>query len=276
MNRSVNEQGLWLDRHEGVAPLLEALGEEMGPAERFRSLVAGQLGVEPEAVVAWNLAVADAQPGGFWGPEGEFLADSQIDNLASVHAAVEAMPEASGDFGLAVAGLFDHEEVGSESERGAASDFLEAVLARVAAEGGLDAAEHARALARSQLLSADGAHAYHPHFPAHHDDQYPVRVNGGPVLKVNAAQRYMSDDRDEARFAELCRRAGVDWQIYIHRGDLPCGSTIGPVLAARLGVPTLDAGLGMWAMHSLRESAGARDPAALVALCRAFLGGDPA
>jgi aspartyl aminopeptidase len=274
MNRSVNEEGLRLDRHQALPLLLEGLREEVGPAERFRTLVAERLEVAPEDVVAWNLAVADTQPGSLWGPGEAYIADSQLDNLASVHAAVEALPGESGDFGAAVVACYDHEEVGSESDRGAASDFLEAVLARIAEARGLDADDQARALARSWLLSADGAHAYHPHYPAYHDDQYPVRVNGGPVVKINAAQRYMTDDRGEALFGELCRLAGVEGQTYVHRGDLPCGSTIGPLLAARLGVATLDAGLAMWAMHSLRESAGAEDPAALTALCRVFLNGE--
>lgn len=276
MNRSVNEEGLRLDRHRALPLLLEAVNDELGPAERFRGLVAERLGVATDAVRAWNLAVADTQPGALWGPGEAYIADSQIDNLASVHAAVEALPGVGdghdgGDFGCALVACYDHEEVGSESDRGAAGDFLEAVLARVARARGLEGEDQARALARSWLLSADGAHAYHPHYPDHHDEQYPVRVNGGPVLKINAAQRYMTDDRGEAFFDDLCAAAGVDRQTYVHRGDLPCGSTIGPMLAARLGVATVDAGIGMWAMHSLRESAGAADPAALAALCRTFL-----
>ncbi|KPV41521.1 aminopeptidase [Thiohalorhabdus denitrificans] len=270
MNREVNKEGLKLDYQEQLPLFLSALSEELPPERQFRRLLAEQAGVKEEDLVSWGLAVADTQPGAFWGPDNEFLADSQVDNLASCHAALAALPEETADAGVAVAALFDHEEVGSESYKGAAGNFLESVLARIAEELELSEGGYRSALARSWLLSADMAHATHPHYPGHHEPQHPVKVNEGPVIKINAAQRYATDELGEAFFVHLCEASGVPHQRYIHRNDLPCGSTIGPMMAARLGLRTVDVGNPMWAMHSLRESAGALDHGALIRVLETF------
>jgi aspartyl aminopeptidase len=270
MNREVNREGLKFDYQEQLPLFLSALSEELPPERRFRELLAEQAGVATDDLRSWGLAVADTQPGAFWGADDEFIADSQLDNLASCHAALAALPEETADAGVAVAALFDHEEVGSESYKGAAGNFLEGVLERIAGGLGLDGEQYRQALAGSWLLSADMAHAYHPAWPRHHDDQHQVRVNGGPVIKINAAQRYATDELGEAYFAQLCEAVDIPCQKYIHRNDLPCGSTIGPMMAARLGLRTVDVGNPMWAMHSVRESAGAFDHGALIRVLEAF------
>lgn len=275
MNREVNKEGLKFDFQEQLPLFLAALSEGLPPADRFRGLLAEQAGVAPEDLRSWGLAVADTQPGTFWGAADEFLADGQLDNLASCHAALAALPEETADAGVAVAALFDHEEVGSESYKGAAGNFLESVLERVASGLGLDANQYRSALAASWLLSADMAHAYHPAWPRHHDEHHQVRVNGGPVIKINVAQRYATDELGEAYFAHLCDTAGVACQRYVHRNDLPCGSTIGPQMAARLGLRTVDVGNPMWAMHSARESAGAFDHGALIRALETFYTAGP-
>ncbi|MFA9459496.1 M18 family aminopeptidase [Thiohalorhabdus methylotrophus] len=270
MNRDVNREGLKFDYQEQLPLFLSALSEELPPEQKFRRLLAEQAGADPEELVSWGLAVADTQAGAFWGPENEFIANSQLDNLASCHAALAALPEETADAGVAVAALFDHEEVGSESYKGAAGNFLESILARIAEELSLSEGQYRAALARSWLLSADMAHATHPHFPSHHEPQHPVKVNEGPVIKINAAQRYATDELGEAYFARLCEETGIPCQKYIHRNDLPCGSTIGPMMAARLGLRTVDVGNPMWAMHSLRESAGTFDHGALIRVLETF------
>ena len=270
MNREVNKEGLKFDYQDQLPLFLAALSEELPPEERFRGLLAEQAGVAADDLRSWGLAVADTQPGAFWGPEGEFIADSQLDNLASCHAALAALPDEGPEAGVAVAALFDHEEVGSESYKGASGNFLESVLARIGSGLGLDGDQYRSVLASSWLVSADMAHAYHPSWPRHHDDQHQVEVNQGPVIKVNAAQRYASDELGQAYFARLCEQAGVPHQSYIHRNDLPCGSTIGPMMAARLGLRTVDVGNPMWAMHSVRESAGAEDQGALIEVLKGF------
>lgn len=261
MNRAVNEEGLKFHKQFELPLLWANLNGNPPPPFRFRALLAERAACTPEDILGWDVHVYDTQPGAFWGTEEEFLADSQLDNLASCHAGLSALSAGveSDAAATRVLACFDHEEVGSESAEGAGGSFLADVLRRVSAGLGCDEEDHRRALAKSFLVSADMAHAYHPNFPNAYDPQHVIRVNGGPVIKVNACQRYATDSAAEARFALLCQEAGVPCQRYSHRGDLGCGSTIGPMSAAKLGISTADVGTPLWGMHSVRESAGVLD-----------------
>lgn len=170
--------------------------------------------------------------------------------------------------------LFDHEEVGSGSERGAASDFLATTLERIVLSQGGSRADYLRAMASSVCVSGDMAHATHPNYPERHEPSHRIAVNGGPVLKVNQNLRYASDAVGEAIFALACDTAGVPMQRYIHRADLPCGSTIGPITATRTGLLTIDVGAPQLAMHSARELMGAADVPMYSAALQAFLSGE--
>lgn len=259
MNREVNDKGLKLDK-QAELPLLLGLAREGGTAEEhFRTLLADQLQVEARDILTWELAAYDTQGGSFWGAEEEFIASSRLDNLASCHAALTALFACPAPAATNLCALFDHEEVGSESAAGAGGSFVADVLARIAAALGLDEEDRRRALARSFFVSADMAHAWHPNFPAAYEPCHRVLVNSGPVIKTNANQRYATGADTAARFLALCEGAGVPCQQYAHRTDLGCGSTIGPIVASRLGVASVDVGSPMWAMHSLRESAGVLD-----------------
>ena len=271
MNREVNEQGLKFNKQSELPLLLELAGGD--PVQAFRQRLAGTLQCEAEDVLNWEFNVYDTQPGAFWGPEEAFIADSQLDNLASCHAALSALLEVGEAEATCLAAFFDHEEVGSTSAAGAGGSFIEDVIQRLGASQALDGEDSRRTLARSFFVSADMAHAWHPNFPAAYEPQHRVMVNGGPVIKLNANQRYSTGLDGAARFMACCERAGVPWQQYAHRTDLGCGSTIGPTVAARLGVLSVDVGSAMWAMHSLRESAGALDPSYMGrALAQVFLG----
>jgi len=270
MNRKVNEEGLRLDKHKELPLLLAALREDLPPPRYFRRLLAERLDCDPDAILGWELNVYDSQKGSFWGPEEEFVASARLDNLASCHAAVSALIATEENDATCVCALFDHEEVGSESFKGAAGALLQDCLARIGAALGLDAPARQRALAASLLLSADMAHAYHPNFPWGYDEHHKVTVNGGPVIKTNANLRYTGDVLAEALFIGWCEEAGSPWQRYVHRSDLPCGSTIGPLVSARLGLRSLDIGNPLWAMHSIRESAGVLDHAWLTAVLERF------
>jgi aspartyl aminopeptidase len=155
--------------------------------------------------------------------------------------------------------LYDHEEIGSRSADGAAGSFLSAALERIAAAAGSDRAGYLASLNRSVAVSADGAHATHPNYLDRHEPSHNISLNAGVVVKRNANQRYATDAPSEAFFVAACADAGVPTQFYIHRNDLPCGSTIGPITAAQLGVPTVDVGAPQLAMHSVRETAGLAD-----------------
>lgn len=271
MNREVNEQGLKLNKQTEI-PLLLGLSEPGIPADaRFRQLIAEQLDVETPDLLTWELNVFDTQKGSFWGDERAFIANSQLDNLASCHAALSALLACENPASTAMCAFFDHEEVGSESAAGAGGSFISDVIARLAASQSFDTEDARRLLAKSFFISADMAHAWHPNFPNAYEPGHRVAVNAGPVIKTNANQRYSTGAESAARFIGYCERAGVPWQHYAHRTDLGCGSTIGPIIAARLGMPSVDVGSAMWAMHSIRESAGVQDHAFMIdALGAAF------
>jgi aspartyl aminopeptidase len=265
MNREVNEQGLKLHKQNEL-PLIFALVQPgTTPEARFLGLLAGALDVAAEDILTWEFNLYDTQKGAFWGPEQEFVADSQLDNLASCHAALTALLEEDAADATRICALFDHEEVGSGSAAGAGGSFIEDVVARIQAASGLDAEARHCAFARSFFVSADMAHAWHPNFPTAYEPQHRVMVNGGPVIKTNANQRYSTGAETAARFMALCGEAGVPVQQYAHRTDLGCGSTIGPIVASHLGIASIDVGSPMWAMHSLRESAGVLDHGYMIA-----------
>lgn len=261
MNRTVNEDGLKLNKQTELPLLLASASERQLPADRFLALLSENTSLEAEQILSWELNVYDTQKGAFWGEEQAFYADSQLDNLASCHAGLTALLDESAlDSGnTLVCAFFDHEEIGSESCKGAAGSFLPDVLQRIGLAMGLDAQDYQRALANSLMVSADMAHAYQPNFPNAYEPEHKITVNQGPVIKINANHRYASSCLSEARFIDCCQQAEVPFQKYAHRGDLPCGSTIGPIASAKLGIPTVDVGNPLWAMHSARESAGVLD-----------------
>jgi aspartyl aminopeptidase len=274
MNREVNENGLKFNKQTEL-PLLLGVAESGTPPDQrsFRAPLAQALNVAAEDLLTWELAACDTQKGTFWGVDREFIADSQLDNLASCHAALSALLAVEHPEQTCLIALFDHEEVGSESAVGAGGSLVGDVLQRIAGNFALDAEDQRRLLARSFFISADMAHAWHPNFPGAYEPCHRVAVNAGPVIKSNANQRYSTNADTAARFMAICQQAGVPCQQYAHRTDLGCGSTIGPIVAARLGIPSVDVGSPMWAMHSIRESAGVLDHGYMIAALSAALRG---
>lgn len=272
MNRAVNEEGLKLHKQFELPLILTQLSEQQLPQDYFWALLQQQIGVEAARLLSWELNVYDTQKGVLWGAEQEFYADSQLDNLASCHAALQALIDDSvlNAEATVVCGLFDHEEIGSESNKGADGSFLPDVLQRIAWAQQVQGEDLVRSYAKSFMISADMAHAYQPNFPNAYDPEHKVRVNEGPVIKVNVNQRYSSESVSAAQFAGWCEQAGVPYQTYSHRCDLACGSTIGPMVSARLGIRSVDVGSPLWAMHSIRESAGVYDHAFLISVLKTF------
>lgn len=258
MNREVNENGLKFNKQTEL-PLLLGVADDSKTESRFRQPIADILGVDPADLLTWELNAYDTQKGSLWGADREFIADSQLDNLASCHAALNALLATQNPAATCLCAFFDHEEVGSESAAGAGGSFVQDVIGRLAASAALDTEDQRRLLARSFFISADMAHAWHPNFPAAYEPCHRVIVNAGPVIKSNANQRYSTSADTAARFMAICEKAGVPCQQYAHRTDLGCGSTIGPIVASRLGIASVDVGSPMWAMHSIRESAGVLD-----------------
>ncbi|MDT8424419.1 MAG: M18 family aminopeptidase [Methyloprofundus sp.] len=272
MNRAVNEDGLKLNKQTELPLLFAMSSKEQLPDALFSELVAKQCHLVAEQILSWEFNVYDTQKGAFWGVDQEFYADSQLDNLASCHAGLSALlDETAWHSGhTLICAFFDHEEVGSESAKGADGSFLPDILERIALVGGLNTEDYKRVLASSFMLSVDMAHAYQPNFPAAYEAEHQVYVNKGPVIKLNANQRYSSESVSEAMFMTWCQQAHVPFQKYAHRTDMPCGSTIGPMTSAKLGIRTVDVGCAMWAMHSIRESAGVLDHRYMIDVMRCF------
>ncbi|BCB27855.1 putative M18 family aminopeptidase 2 [Sulfurimicrobium lacus] len=272
MNREVNEQGLKFNKQTELPLILGLLGEGEDAEANLRKLLADKVQGEAADLLSWELTVHDVQKGCLWGANEEFIASRQLDNLASSYAALIALIATEQPTATCVAAFFDHEEVGSESASGAGGSFVADVLTRIGFQAELDEEDRRRAMARSFFISADMAHAYNPNFPAAYEPGHKVMVNGGPVIKTNVNQRYTTNAETAARFMGLCEKVGVPYQQYAHRSDLGCGSTIGPMVAAQLGVASVDVGSPMWAMHSARESAGVHDHAYMIAALVAAFG----
>ncbi|CAJ1503933.1 M18 family aminopeptidase [[Mycobacterium] kokjensenii] len=242
-----------------------------GRSPDFLDYVARRAGVRSADVLGFDLMTHDLAPSRVTGVGQEFVSAPRLDNQASCYAGLEALLAAEPGGYLPVLVLFDHEEVGSTSDHGAQSDLLPTVLERITLAAGGDREDLLRRLSASTLASADMAHATHPNYPERHEPGHPIAINAGPVLKVQPNLRYATDGRTAATFALACDQAGVALQRYEHRADLPCGSTIGPMSAARTGIPTVDVGAPQLAMHSARELMGARDVAGYAAALAAFL-----
>ena len=275
LDRNVNDDGLVLNPQQHLVPLW-GVGTEVAS---FAAYAGEQVGVDSGDVLAWDAMFFDVQPATRLVRRLELVAASRLDNLASTYAAVRALL-AVADRSTGWSGetayrpmivLFDHEEVGSASERGAGSPLLPAVLERVVLAAGGTREDYWQGLAGSLLASADMAHATHPNYPERHEPGHLVAMNGGPVLKVNVNLRYATDAVGAAAMRLACERAGVPLQSFVVRSDLPCGSTIGPISAERTGLATVDVGAPLLSMHSIRELAGVADQAMYAAALTAFL-----
>lgn len=237
----------------------------------FVDYVAEFAGVDPDAVLAADLMTHDLTPSRLVGAQRELVSAPRLDNQGTCYAGLEALLAGEPADHLPVLALFDHEEVGSTSDHGAQSELLPTVLERITLASGGTREDFLRRISGSMVASGDMAHATHPNYPERHEPSHLIEVNGGPVLKVQPNLRYATDGRTAAAFALACAQAGVPMQRYEHRADLPCGSTIGPMTAARTGIPTVDVGAAQLAMHSARELMGAADVPAYAAALQAFL-----
>jgi aspartyl aminopeptidase len=271
LDRDVNDKGLVLNKQEHLAPIFGLASED---AKSLTALVAEEAGVAAERIVGTELMLYDVIRPTLGGRSQEMVFSARLDNLAMSHAAIRALLDAApgAEDLVPVAALFDHEEVGSESAYGAHSAFLPRALERIVLGRGGSREDYHRALAGSLCASADMAHAVHPNYEARHEARHKPVLNGGPVIKINAQQRYATSGGTAALFRDLCKQADVPVQHYVNRTDLPCGSTIGPIASTLLGIRTVDIGNAMLSMHSARELAGAKDPAMMTRVLTAFYG----
>ncbi len=251
-SRAINAQ-------KDIVPLVLQLPAEDAALPDFRSLLQAELQRQyPELpvkqVLDYEISLYDTQSPAFIGLAQDFIAAARIDNLLSCYIGLESLLQANDEVSSLLI-CTDHEEVGSASCCGAKGPMLQQFLERLLPE----ADRRIRVIERSMMISADNAHGIHPNFMERHDENHGPLLNRGPVIKVNANQRYATTSETSALFRLLCERAGVPVQAFVARTDMGCGSTIGPIVASEVGVKTIDVGCPTFAMHSIRELAGTKD-----------------
>jgi aspartyl aminopeptidase len=268
LDRGVNDNGLALDKQRHTQPVW-GLGDAQS-ADVLAALAA-DAGVDPASIGGYDVVLAETQPARAFGAGQVLFASARLDNLLSTHAGLTALlgraaagsttdADGAGSTSIEMFAAFDHEEIGSASRSGAAGSFLEEVLVRISAALGATAEDRSRAFAASLHVSSDVGHAVHPNYPERHDPANHPVAGGGPILKINANQRYATDAHGAAAWNAACRDAGVPTQEFVSSNVVPCGSTIGPISATRLGIRTVDVGVPILSMHSARELTAVVDP----------------
>jgi len=258
LNREVNS-GFEYSKQNHLAVVLYGDHSQINEKTYLKELVANELAVDSSAILEMDLSFYDTQKGALIGLDKQIITTARLDNLAMCHCIQESIIRAENPTQTNIGAFFDNEEIGSTTAMGADSNYLSALLDRIVFSLGGDLEDGLRARHLSFLISADGAHAQHPNFTDKHDPFYRPLLNKGPVIKYNANFRYATTAASAARFINLCDQVNVPYQKMANHSDLPCGSTIGPISSASLGIEAVDVGNPMLAMHSIRESQGSVD-----------------
>lgn len=266
LDREVNERGLVLDKQLHLSPTWST--DSKSP--KLIDWVAIQTKTKSTDIAHLDAQLFDANKATVIGIDDSLLASGRLDNQASCWAAISAIIESPASSSTHVVALFDHEEVGSQSATGAGGPFLEHTLERLSAGLGLSRIDYLEALRASSCISADNAHAVHPNYPERHDLANAPIINHGPAIKMNSNQRYATSAESAAIFVAACNTAKVEHQIFVSRNNMPCGTTIGPITASRLGINTVDVGLPQLSMHSAREVCGVNDLVSLQLALKAY------
>lgn len=271
LNKDTNK-GYSPQFHDELNPVFGLNKPKSTPDEQFRQFLLAELTgdgygkADNIKILDWDLAFYDVQPALLSGQDSEWVVGGRLDNLLSCFSGIEAICKTGNPKNLSMLACFDHEEVGSQSATGAEGNFIESILQRLLPNPEL----FSRSMAQSRMLSVDNAHAYHPNYPNRQDDNNSPTLGGGIVLKYNANQRYTTNTLSGSWLQALCQQHKIPTQKFSVRADMPCGSTVGPVLTANLGISSIDIGIPTWAMHSIRETAGSRDIKTMVSLLRGF------
>ena len=260
LNRGVNDSRS-INAQKELVPLLSQLGKEED--FDFNELLLQQVKKQPahrsaQEILAHELFLYDTQAASLIGLKQEFISSARLDNLLSCFLACKALVNCKNTHASLLV-CNDHEEVGSVSSSGAQGPFLKSVLERLVHCCGDETDLLSRIVAKSSLISIDNAHGVHPNYLERHDDKHRPVLNSGPVIKLNANQRYASNSHSVALFKSICDNVKVPFQSFVMRNDMACGSTIGPITSAETGINTIDVGVPTFAMHSVRELAGSKD-----------------
>lgn len=266
LDRDVNDKGLLLNKQLHMTPLWSSDSDIA-----FIHWLSNTTGISTSDIAAYDAHLFDISPANILGQDQSFLASGRLDNQLSCWAAIESLTRIDAPDHTAVVVLNDHEEVGSVSTTGADGPLLEHVLTALSITDRANITEHSDTLRSSIALSVDNAHALHPNYQDRHEPRHTPIVNKGVAVKVNGNQRYATSATGVAYVTKLASRHSVSLQTFMSRNDMPCGSTIGPITAGRLGIETVDIGVPQLSMHSAREMCGVKDALTLVKLLSAFL-----
>ena len=265
MDRQANEGHAYKVQKE-IRPIF---GEEEAKG-RFRELIAEAAGCSSEDLISQDLILYSRTPGRLWGADEEFFSAPRIDDLMCVYASTQAFLDSRTGSAVKALCLFDNEEVGSLTKQGASSMFLSDTLRRISLFCGKGEEEHMAAVNAGFMISADNGHAVHPNYPEKADPTNRPVMNGGVLIKYNAAQKYTTDAVSAGIFKEICRREEIPEQTYVNHSDVPGGSTLGNLSNAHVSLNTIDIGAAQLAMHSPYETAGVRDVTYLYRAMKAF------
>ena len=264
-NRQVND-GVALSKQKDMLPVLTTVSGERGEVNGsiLKTLVAEELGVKAEDILDFDLYLYDTTPAGRVGLHGELIQSGRLDDLSMAHAGMEALladgetPEVTKCLAI-----FDNEETGSQTKQGAGSPFFASLVQRLVARQSETCASHfedfAMCVERSFMVSADNAHAWHPNYSEKYDPTNHPVMGGGPVIKYNASQKYLSDAVGASVFMQACKKAGAPYQTFVNHSDVAGGSTLGNILSSSFPVKGVDMGNPIWGMHSVRETAAIAD-----------------
>jgi len=267
LNRSVNENGLILNPQQHLRPIWNDTSSDTTDLIDF---ISAESGIDRQSIQSWDLMLHDLQKASYVGADRQWVASARIDNLTSCYASLSSFIKSVSDGRskrVPILCLFNHEEVGSTSAAGAAGNLLPLLIQRI-----FKGKDYSEAMANSILVSADGAHATHPNYLEKHDLDHEIRMNAGIAIKRNSNERYATTAIGQATAQRICENNNIPYQLFNNRSDLACGSTIGPISSANLGISTIDLGVPQLSMHSTRELCGISDVAYLEDFLFNFLG----
>lgn len=258
-NRTVNDQGNPLSKQKDMLPVLAMINEQFEKDNFLLRLIAKEMDIDSSDILDFDLTLYEFAKGSITGLNEEFISCGKLDDLAMVHAGMKALVDSKECKKTKVLAIFDNEEVGSGTKQGAGSPILRTIIERIVATMGGNSEDLHRAIHNSFMISADMAHALHPNYAEKHDPTNHPMINGGPVIKINANQKYVTDGDSAAVFETICKMAGVPYQKFVNHSDMAGGSTLGNILQTQMEMRGVDIGNPMWGMHSVRETGGVDD-----------------
>ena len=258
-NRQVND-GVKLSKQKDMLPILGYVNDRLEADGLLVRLIANELQIEKDQIIDFDLYLYDTTPACLVGLNNEFISSGRLDDLSMVHAGMEAMTaESAKPEATKVLAIFDNEETGSGTKQGAGSNFLMSLIQRIVLAQGGSLDDYYRSVEKAFMVSADNAHGFHPNYAEKYDPTNHALLGGGPVIKINAAQKYATDAMSAAVFQQICERAGVPCQRFVNSSDIAGGSTLGNILTSSIAINGVDMGNPVLAMHSVRELASAAD-----------------